>query len=344
MGLQCGDWYNVSMRVLRIRQVFRRKRNIAGLVLLLLAVVAGGYMLTRGRNPVVEVPIPGEKFYSQLTGNEVTKEESQRPLLGIMIENSEEARPQTGLDSAGIVFETVTEAGITRYLALYQENIPEEVGPVRSVRPYFVDWLMGFDASVAHVGGSDTALEMIKDRKAKSINEFYNEGAFYRSDKREAPHNAYARTKDLVVLQKEQEHKTSKAKDIPRSNDSPNAQPAASTITINYSISIFQVQFTYDPATNTYSRSLAGQPHIDTVTNKPVTVKNVVVIKMAGDINAIGSGDALLYKDGNVQNIHWRQKDFNTRIELTDDQGKEATLNRGDTWFAVIPATGSVTN
>lgn len=301
-------------------------------------------MLTRGQNPVVDVPIPGEKFYSQLTGNEVSKEESERPILGIMIENSEEARPQTGLDDAGIVFETVTEAGITRYLAMYQEKMPEEVGPVRSVRPYFVDWLMGFDASVAHVGGSEPALEMIEQRSAKSMNEFYNENAYYRSTEREAPHNVYARTKDLVALQKELKHKTSTVKDVPRSEGAPNAQPTATTITIDYSELIFQVRFVYDPATNTYARNLNGQPHIDKATSKPITVKNLIVIKMTGEIYAIGSGEALLYKNGNVQNIRWRQKDFNSRIELIDEQDNQVTLNRGDSWFAVIPGSGSVTN
>lgn len=330
--------------MVRLRQFFRSKRNVVLTVTLLVLVAVGVYLLTRGRDPIVDVPIPGEKFYSQLTGNEVSKEESQRPILGIMIENSEEARPQTGLDNAGIVFETVTEAGITRYLALYQENMPEEVGPVRSVRPYFVDWVMGFDASIAHVGGSETALQMIEERKAKDMNEFYNENSFYRSDKREAPHNAYARTKDLIALQKKLGHKTSSVKEFPRSNDSLNAQPTAVTITIEYSDPVFQAQFKYDPATNSYIRYLAGQPHIDTATNKPITVKNLIVVKMTGDIDALGSGEALLYKDGNVQKIRWRQKDFSSRIELTDEQGNQVSLNRGDSWFAVIPGSGSVTN
>lgn len=332
------------MKTPRLRKFFRRKRNVAIAILLLLFASGGIYLLTRGRNPVVDVPIPGEKFHSQLTGNEVSKEESERPILGVMIENSEEARPQTGLDDAGIIFETVTEAGITRYLVLYQEKIPEEVGPVRSVRPYFVDWLMGFDASVAHVGGSEPALEMIEQRDAKSINEFFNESAFYRSAERESPHNVYARTENLLELQKELKHKTSTATDIPRSNDSPSAQPTATTITINYSEPIFQVQFIYDPASNSYVRHLAGQPHIDAATNNPITVKNLIVIKMAEDINAVGRGEALLYKDGNVQNIRWLQKDFNSRIELTDEQGNEVALNRGDSWFAAIPGNGSVTN
>lgn len=307
-------------------------------------------MLTRDKDPALEPAKPGEKFYSQLTGSEVSKEQSLRPILGVMIENSEEARPQTGLDSAGIVFETVTEAGITRYLALYQENIPEEVGPVRSVRPYFVDWLMGFDASVAHVGGSEPALAMIEERRAKSMNEFYNADAYYRKPEREAPHDAYARTKDLVDLQKKLDHKTSKIEGFPRSKDSPvsndaaNTQTKATTITINFSEPIFQVQFIYDPASNSYTRHLAGQPHIDTLTNKPITVKNLIVLKMLGEVNAIGGGEALLYKDGTVQTIRWEQTDFESRIKLTDAEGNSVSLNRGDSWFSVIPGTGSVTN
>ncbi len=332
------------MKVSRVRRFFGRKRNVVVLVLLLVLVGVGGYFLTRGQNPIVDIPVPGEKFYSQLTGNEVTKEESERPILGIMIENSEEARPQTGLDDAGIVFETVTEGGITRYLALFQEKVPETVGPVRSVRPHFVDWLMGFDASVAHVGGSEQALQMIEDRKAKSMNEFYNESSFYRNKDREAPHDAYARTANLVALQKELGHKTSQAKEMLRSDDAPSAQPTATAITINYSHLIFQVQFNYDPATNSYNRSLAGQPHIDAGTNKQITVKNLIVIKMSGDINAIGSGEALFYRDGSVQTIRWRQKDFESRIELMDQQGNEVALNRGDSWFAVIPGSGSVSH
>lgn len=332
------------MRIPRIRKFFGNKRNVALVILLLLAAGAGAFMLTRDKDPALEPAKPGEKFYSQLTGSEVSKEESLRPILGVIIENSEEARPQTGLDDAGIVFETVTEGGFTRYLALYQENIPEEVGPVRSVRPYFVDWFMGFDASIAHVGGSPPALQMIEERKAKDIDETYHGDAFYRSDMRESPHNVYARTKDLTALQKELGHKASKIKDFSRSNDAPNVQPTATVITINYSHPIFQAQFTYDAATNSYVRSLAGQPHIDAGTNKPITVKNVIVIKMLGEINAIGSGEALLYKDGNVQNIRWEQKDFESRIELTDAEGNQVALNRGDSWFAVIPGTGSVSN
>jgi hypothetical protein len=320
----------------------KKKRVILAVVLLVIA-AAAAYLLTRGEDVVENITQPDKKYYSQLTGVEVDQETSELPILGVMIENSEEARPQTGLDSAGIVFETVTEAGITRYLALYQENKPEEVGPVRSVRPAFVDWGMGFDASFAHVGGSEEALGKIDRQGAKSLNQFFNDGPYYRRTDREAPHNVYAKMNELVALQIEKGHKTAKFDEIPRSDDAPNAQPAPTTIALQFSHPIFGVTFKYDPATNTYARSLAGAPHIDAGTNKQITVKNVIVIKMSGDVSAVGSGEAQLFKDGTVQKLRWQLPDYRSRIKLIDASGNEVSLNRGDTWISVLPGTGSVT-
>lgn len=321
-----------------------KKKRVALAVLVLAAVVGGWFLLTRGEEVVEEIIQPDKKYYSQLTGVEVEEKVSEQPILGVMIENSEEARPQSGLDSAGMVFETVTEGGITRYLALYQENMPEEVGPVRSVRSAFVGWGMGFDVSFAHVGGSQAALDLIDQHQAKSMNEFFNGDSYYRRSDKEAPHDAYAKTKDLVALQLDKGHKTAKFDEIPRSSDAPSAQPTPTIISLVFSHSIFNVQFKYDGATNRYARSLAGAPHIDAATNQQITVKNLIVIKMSGeDISAIGSGEAQLYKDGAVQNIRWQQTDFKSRIKLLDAAGNEVALNRGDTWFSVLPGTGSVT-
>lgn len=320
----------------------KKNRIILAVVLLLIAAGAA-FMLMRGEDVVEEITQPDKKYYSQLTGNEVDKDTSELPILGVMIENSEEARPQTGLDSAGIVFETTTEAGITRYLALYQENKPEEVGPVRSVRPAFVDWGMGFEASFAHVGGSEEALNKIDSQNARSMNQFFNDGPYYRRDDREAPHNMYARMNELVAMQLEKKHKTATFPEIPRSDDAPSAQPSASTISLQFSSPLFSAAFTYDTATNSYARSLAGAPHIDAATNKQITVKNVIVLKLPGEANAIGSGKAQLFKDGTVKDITWKQTDFKGRILLLDANNAEVALNRGDTWIAALPVSGSST-
>jgi hypothetical protein len=121
--------------------------------------------------PAAEPP----KFYSNLTGNLVESDAvSKQAVTGIMMENSPDARPQSGLKDSGVVFEAIAEGGITRFLVLYQEQKPQLIGPVRSVRMYYVDWVAGFNASVAHVGGSAAALSEVRNGNYRDIDQFFN--------------------------------------------------------------------------------------------------------------------------------------------------------------------------
>lgn len=288
----------------------------------------------------------GEPARSQLTGLEVPPEEAGRPVLGVMIENSLPARPQTGLDNAGIVFEAVTEAGITRYLALYQEDMPETVGPVRSLREHFLDWAMGFDASIAHVGGSPEALDLAKERGAKSLGQFEFGKPYFRDGQRQAPHNMYARTAGLRELQRQEGHAESNFATIPRSDDSSDQQPNATTVTVDFSQPDYLAEFRYDKAAQRYSRYLAGRPHIDEATGQVITVKNVIVIKTRAQeagVRATGNGEALLFNDGTAQTVRWQQPSFRERLKLVDGQGNEIALNRGDSWYAVVTDDREVT-
>lgn len=322
----------------KFKRLSRRKKALV--IFIVAAILALGAAFVLGLFDKEEPPAPPQKFYSQLTGEELSEEISNRPILAVMIENSESARPQTGLDSAGIVFEAVTEGGITRFLALYQEDMPKEIGPVRSVRPHFVSWLFGLDASVAHVGGSFEALNLIDRLKAKSLTQFKYTDPYRRSAERAAPHNVYASTKALRDLQKELEHQKSQFDDIPRSDDAPAEMPDATKIAIDFSSPSYAVEFRYDKAINSYKRFLAGEPHIDSDTNKPIKVKNLIVIKVKGtdsnSIKAVGKGEAWLFKNGTVQKIRWEKSAHGERIKIVDEMGNEVPLNRGDTWIAVL--------
>lgn len=281
-------------------------------------------------------PAPVDPVYSQLTGQEIPVDVADRPILGVMIENSEAARPQAGLSSAGIVYETLTEGGITRYLALYQEDMPDVVGPVRSLRPIFLEAVMGFDASIAHVGGSPEALELVDQRNAKSLNQFSYDEPYYRDANREAPHNMYARTQALRDLQAELGHSKSKFVGSARNSDSPVEKPVVRTITIDFSLPEFRVQFRYDPLTNQYARFLAGEPDVDSATNKQISVKNIVVIKTV-DKKSSDSGEALVFRDGKVVKARWQKADYNQQLTLIDQNNNEVALNRGHSWFAFVP-------
>jgi hypothetical protein len=180
-----------------------------------------------------------------------------------MIENSPDARPQSGLGSAGIVFEAIAEGGITRFLALYMEAQPANIGPVRSVRPYYLDYLVPFDAAVAHAGGSPVALAEIKLNGIKDLDQFANAGAYRRENTRFAPHNLYTSTAGLDELQKSKAYTSSTFTSLVRRVPTPAEQPTATVINMNISSTLYNVVYNYDKATNTYKRSLGGQPHLE---------------------------------------------------------------------------------
>lgn len=144
------------------------KKKVIAIIIVLLAGAVGLFLwqtkVSAPNTPKEEVKQEKETgpVRSELTGLETTVDKAKRPITAVMVENSPEARPQSGLKDAGVVFEAVAEGGITRFVALYQEAQPDLIGPVRSIRPYFVEWAAGFDAGLAHVGGSELALNMVK--------------------------------------------------------------------------------------------------------------------------------------------------------------------------------------
>jgi hypothetical protein len=170
---------------------------------------------------------------STLSGLPVAPSVNQRPVTGVMIENTLDARPQSGLGQAGVVFEAVAEGGITRFLALYQDTAPTNLGPVRSARPYYVEWAMGFDAGYAHVGGSPDALSDIKSWGTRDLDEFANAGAYHRITSREAPHNMYTSMAALNQLEASKGYTSSTYNGFPRKKAAAAKNPTATTITGN---------------------------------------------------------------------------------------------------------------
>src|SRR5437899_1393602 len=123
--------------------------------------------VTHTPNPT---PTPVPKKASPLTGVLVDPPLADLTPTSVIIENHPDARPQSGLAQAGVVYEANAEGGITRFQAFYLENRPPVVGPVRSLRTYFVDWGLEFDAPVAHAGGNADALDLVGPLGLKSLN------------------------------------------------------------------------------------------------------------------------------------------------------------------------------
>lgn len=288
---------------------------------------------------------------SHLTGVEVAPELNKRPVTGIMIENSPDARPQSGLKDAGVVYEAIAEGGITRFLALFQEAQPNYIGPIRSVRPYYLDFLMPFDAAVAHVGGAPQALADIKTLNVKDLDQFANSGAYYRINTRYAPHNMYSDFAHLDALNQSKGYNSSNFTGFARKKDAPSATPTAKSIDINISGYLYNTHYDYDTATNSYKRSEAGKPHVDERSGAQLQPKVVVALVMSRGIASdgqhtnyatVGSGHMYVFQDGITLEGTWSKSDRKAQFTFVDANGAPIKFNAGQTWITIVDGPAAV--
>ncbi|HEX8182116.1 MAG TPA: DUF3048 domain-containing protein [Candidatus Saccharimonadales bacterium] len=370
-----------TVRLFRRWDVSKKKILLASVVALLLIGGSSGYALTRDQpapaKPVAKAKVvvkPAPKpITSPLTGMPVIPSQQTLPVIGVMVENSPNARPQSGLKDAGVVYEAIAEAGITRFLALFQESHPGNVGPIRSARPYYLDWALAFDASYAHVGGSPDALQRIKDLGVRDLDQFFNPAAYRRITTRFAPHNVYTSIDDLTNLSKAKGYETSTFTGFARKAEQPykpaastttpptpsapskpaaEARTAANTIDLGISGPYYNAQYAYDAATNSYKRNMAGTPHMDADSNTQLAPKVVIALAMQYGLMADGyhsayttqgSGKMYVFQDGTVTTGTWTKGDPKSQFEFKDDAGKVIALNPGQTWLSVVSDAAKVT-
>lgn len=306
--------------------------------------------------PAPQAPAP-TKYYSPITGLEVANQAATtEPVTAIMIENSPDARPQSGLSKAGIIFEAIAEGGITRFATIYQGNKPALIGPVRSLRPYYLSWIAPFDASIAHVGGSALALSQVRDGSYRDIDQFFNAGTYWRSTDRFAPHNVYTSGDKLDALNNAKGYTSSNPIGFTRVDPSlPDAKKpqgaAATSIHISISGYYYDPSFGYDPASRTYARTLEGAPQVDREAGQlaPAVVIVMKVPTVLGfedgyreQMTVIGTGQAYVFQRGQVFEGTWSKAGQRDQLKFFGTDGKEIPLERGQTWITAIPTQNSV--
>ena len=346
-----------SGKVATINAWLKKHRVLVLVVLVTIMIAIGGgisYLFQQleydTAPPVSSYKKIDQKYYSELTGVEVQKEDLERPVTAVMIENSPDARPQSGLKDAGVVFESVAEGGITRFLVIYQEGRPELIGPVRSVRPQFASWVAAFDAGLAHVGGSDIPLKKLRSGQIKDLDQFFNAKTYTRVSNRAAPHNVYTSDEKLQALNQSKGYNSSNFTAWKRkAKETPSTSPNAKTIAIPISTGLFAVNYSWDQATNTYLRSEGGKPHLDREKGQ-LAPKVVIAMQVPHDVitdsnhysypNVIGSGKAWVFQDGTVSEITWSKASDKDQIVFKDTTGNPVQLEAGQTWITAIkPST-----
>jgi hypothetical protein len=297
---------------------------------------------------VAQAPKP--IYYAPLTGEVIeSKDAASRAVTAIMIENSPDARPQSGLKDAEIVYEAVAEGGITRFLALYQQHQPSLIGPVRSLRLYYVDWLAPYDASIVHVGGSKAALQLVRGGGYRDVDQFFNSAFYWRASDRYAPHNVYTSFAKLNELNASKGYSSSAPKVFERADDEKDPAQDATQISIKISGPLYNSSYAYDPSTRLYARSQAGAPHTDREAGQ-IQAKVVVALRVSMNrvmedgyresIATTGNGEATIFQNGHAIKATWHKDDRAGQLRFTDEAGQPVKLARGTTWISAVPLGG----
>jgi len=297
------------------------------------------------------VPRPAGSVRWPLTGLPAPSPEAITVrVVSVKIENSPAARPQTGLDKADVVYETVTEGGITRFNALFQSQTPPTVGPVRSARPSDFAIVPQYMALFAHCGGDAAVRTELKNRSLfDDMDQFFNPGPYRRDKSRPAPHNLYLNIAQLRVaaVQNRGYEPTATVTGLAFAKTSVVSSPSVTQVTVPFSSSNV-VTWKYSAATGVYARAINGKSHVDKASGKQYTARNVVVLwaltkkyAAAGatsqvlEIQLTGTGRATVFRNGQRIDGTWRAS-ATTPPVLRDGSGAVIELAAGNTWFQVI--------
>ncbi len=301
-------------------------------------------------------------YYSALTGREVANADQVNVATTcVMIENSTDARPQSGLNQAGVVYETIAEGGITRFMAVFQDTKPDYIGPVRSARIAFVELGKPYHCTFAHAGGSGNALEQLRGNYGyRNLDDDGSGKTFYRIRERRSPHNLYTNFERIDAFNFSKGYSNSEYTGFTRvkPDTAPDTTGAkANKIRIGMSSPLYNPIYDYDAATNTYlrsherggahnSRNLDGS-EVRNAPNVVIAMKTTTVLRAGpdgySDYVTTGENDVYVFQNGTVTAGKWRRESADAELKFYDEQGKEIALNRGQVWITLYPSTTTVT-
>jgi len=294
---------------------------------------------------------------------------NSRP-IAVMVENSPDSRPQSGLIYADMVYEVVDEGGVTRYVAVFSSYDAEIVGPVRSARLYYAEIARSFDPIYAFWGTYIEAYKVIEDLgldvltplgdQSGNSSIVANTSSGWRDSSRSniTEHTAFMSTIKLKEDAAENGYSLEGGQSPLRFKiDAVDSEKGdISNININFSYDTYRVDFEYNRENNNYLKFTGGAPHTDYETGKQIAVNNVIVMitSIEGPIDQWGHmavrttgisdiGKAFFFMDGNVIEGTWERTSAFDPFKYKDDDGNIVLFNRGSTWVALIQDTNRLT-
>jgi hypothetical protein len=340
-----------------------RFASFAASVLAASVLVASGFALSGCAAVPIDVLIPttpprpaaegGQPLavaFAPLRGTPADATALQHPSLAAKIDNHEDARPQIALNRSDIVFEELVEGGLTRYLVVWHSDIPDAVGPVRSIRPMDPDIASPFGGIIAYSGGQPYFVDLMK--ATPLVNLVFDEddtGLFERADERPGPHDVILAATEAV---RRNDALAPPAVQFAYGTADPLVAPALGAIPttrIDLAFSAGRSQtWDWDPTVYAWLRSQEGEPDLEASGDR-IRATNVVTLRVAVDwpyeevpfTVTVGTGEAWVSVAGRSAHGTWSKDAAGSPIVLTGDDGSVLRLAPGNTWVELVPNDGS---
>jgi hypothetical protein len=294
---------------------------------------------------------PPPTVLAPLTGEVLEPGTVLGPSLAAKIDNLAGARPQVGLEHTDLVFEELVEGGLTRYVAVWQSDVPDEIGPIRSIRPMDPDINSPLGGIVAYSGGQ---LRFVEAMKATNVyNAIHGQpdtaDVMYRTDAKPAPHNVIVRAPKLIAKHADLAPPTQQfafAIDVSASSAVRDGTPT-SKIALRFGAPSTP-SWKFDSDSGRYRRAQAGESDLDSE-GHVLKADNVIVLRVAigndGGVpktELIGNGEAWVSSGGSTIHATWSKRSRTGLIRLVDDSGTVIRLAPGNSWIELVPLSGSV--
>src|SRR5215469_4875863 len=314
-----------------------RHKTVITVAAVVLAGFVSALLAACGHAPA---PPHARQLRSPFTGEPVP---SLHRVLAVKIDNIVNARPQTGLTHADIVYVLPVEGGLSRFLAVFSAHYPPVIGPVRSAREDDLELLRQFGRpAFAYSGATATLLPYIA-RTARIVNLYSGiTRGYYRDTRRIAPYNLYAHTPQLLA----QARHASQARDIGfRFGPPPPGGTATRSAQVSYPAASFA--FTWSPGKGAWLVSMDGAPAVTTgggrLSPATVVIQHTTVRtsrfleygKPPPYAQSTGSGTALVLRGGKAWTTHWSRPNANAGTTYTTTSGQRMTFAPGQVWVVL---------
>lgn len=282
---------------------------------------------------------------------------NDRP-IAVMIDNSEEAWPQAGLNKAYIVYEIVAEGGITRLMALFKGQNIEKIGPIRSSRHYYLDYALENDAIYVHFGWSPQAESDIKTLAVNNINGITeSSSSFWRVSGKYSPHNVVTSTEKILSIAERKGYATTSEQDsiLNYTAEEVELKEGVNATNIKIPHSNYQkVEYKYNDETKRYTRYARGKLQTEWETEEEITTKNIIITfcnnytlndneqKGRQGLDNIGEFKGYYITNGKAIEITCIKNSRASQTLYKDLNGNEIKINDGNTFIHICPTDANV--